>query len=90
MVAGLCELMMVQEGKIWGKAVVHIGKNEGWMGHFKGVVECGKCTNTHYFFFVDLTDLPPSPSYYMRYVFLSSNVFLNVFLFYGPGFLKIL
>jgi hypothetical protein len=59
-------------------------------GQTKGVAERGKCTNTHYFFFMDLADLPPSPSYYIGYVFPSSDVFLNVFLSYGPGFSKIL
>ena len=42
------------------------------------------------FLFMDLADLPPSHSYYIRYVFLSSDVFLNVFLSYGPSLLKIL
>ncbi|EDR04562.1 uncharacterized protein LACBIDRAFT_330494 [Laccaria bicolor S238N-H82] len=32
---------------------------------FKGVAECGKCTNTPYFFLMDLVDLPPSHSYYI-------------------------
>ncbi|EDR05279.1 uncharacterized protein LACBIDRAFT_330010 [Laccaria bicolor S238N-H82] len=32
----------------------------------KGVAERGKCTNTPYFSFVDLVDLPPSPCYYIR------------------------
>jgi hypothetical protein len=56
----------------------------------KGVAEHGKETNTHNFFSWIWLTSPPPPSYYIRYVFLSSDVFLNVFLSYGPGFSKIL
>ena len=56
----------------------------------KGVVKRGKCTNTHDFFFVDLADLPPSPSYHIRYGFPSSDGLLNVFLSYISGFSNIL
>ena len=53
------------------------------------VAERGKC-NQHSLFFVHGFGRPPSPSYYIRYVFPSSDVLLNAFLSYGPGFLKIL
>ena len=35
----------------------------------KGVAECGKETNTRFFFFRGLLDHPPTPTFLIQYVF---------------------
>ena len=41
----------------------------------KGVAECGNCTNSHYFFFRQARDPPPSPWLPNRDIFYFRNVF---------------
>ena len=45
-----------------------------WLG-FKGVAECGNCTNTHNFFFSLRPDPPPHPTPLIGYNFPTIHVF---------------
>ena len=57
-----------------------------WPGTFsgKGVAECGKETNTHFFFFRAPLDPPPPPTFLIKYVFpilMFSGIFSFLFFF---------
>ncbi|KAF8152447.1 hypothetical protein B0H34DRAFT_725615 [Crassisporium funariophilum] len=56
-------------------AKIRVDLRAPWATHIKllealkGVAECGKCTNTHLFFFSQVWYPSPSPSCLIRYVF---------------------
>ena len=60
---------VLKEQETWVRFIFFFSGSVCARGFYKGVAECGKETNTRFFFFRGLLDTPPPCTFLIEYVF---------------------